>query len=45
MFVFFAFSKEENYQKKIDSIEKSFNYEIVSDVNPLCLAISKGDIE
>lgn len=26
------------------SSEKSFNYEISSDVNPLCLAISKGDI-
>ena len=27
------------------SSEKSFNYEITSDVNPLCLAISKGEID
>lgn len=26
------------------SSAKSFNYEIASDVNPLCMAISKGDI-
>ena len=26
------------------SLKNSFNYEIASDVNPLCMAISKGDI-
>ena len=28
-----------------NSLETSFSYELSSDVNPLCLAISKGDIE